>query len=114
MSITLPGINIQSHTVDFGGLATNEFFVLLIVGLIAGFLASRFVGAGGGLVLDIIVGVIGAFLGRWLFGLFNINLGPGVLPLIIVAFVGAVLLLLIVRGFSGGFGRGRAFRRRRA
>ncbi|HKA09423.1 MAG TPA: GlsB/YeaQ/YmgE family stress response membrane protein [Candidatus Dormibacteraeota bacterium] len=116
MSITLPGINIPSRTIDFGGLATNEFLILLVVGLIAGVLASRVVGVGGGLFLDMVVGVIGAFLGHWLFGVFNINLGPGVIPLIIVAFVGAALLLLIVRGLSGGsyFGRwGRFYRRRR-
>jgi uncharacterized membrane protein YeaQ/YmgE (transglycosylase-associated protein family) len=107
MSITLPGINIPSHTIDFGALATNDFLILLVVGLIAGLMASRVVGVGGGLLLDMVVGVIGAFLGRWLFGLLNINLGPGVIPLIIVAFVGAALLLLIVRGLSGGFSHGR-------
>jgi uncharacterized membrane protein YeaQ/YmgE (transglycosylase-associated protein family) len=103
MSITLPGINIPSHTVDLGGLATNDLLVLLIVGLIAGVLASRVVGTGGGLLLDMVVGVIGAFLGRWLFGVLNINLGAGWLPLIIVAFVGAAILLLIVRALTGGF-----------
>ena len=111
MSITLPGINIPSRTIDFGGLATNELWILLVVGLIAGLLASRVVGTGGGLLLDMVLGVIGAFLGSWLFGLFNINLGPGVLPMVIVAFVGAVLLLLIWTGLSGGFRR-RPVRRR--
>ena len=113
MSITLPGINIPSHTIDFGGLATNDFLILLVVGLIAGLLASRVVGVGGGLLLDVVVGVVGAFLGRWLFGLFNINLGPGVIPLIIMAFVGAAILLLIARGLGGGWSyRRRGFRRR--
>lgn len=114
MSVTLPGIDIPSHVVDFGGLATNDFLVLLVVGLIAGFLASRLVGWGGGLMVDLVVGVIGAFLGRWLFALLNINLGPGILPLIIIAFVGAAILLLILRGISGGYHhRGRGYRRRR-
>jgi uncharacterized membrane protein YeaQ/YmgE (transglycosylase-associated protein family) len=112
MSITLPGIDIPSRTIDFGGLATNELLILLVVGLIAGLLASRVVGRGGGLIVDMIIGVIGAFLGTWLFGLFNINLGPGVLPLIIVAFVGAVILLLIWSGLSGGFARAGRVRRR--
>jgi uncharacterized membrane protein YeaQ/YmgE (transglycosylase-associated protein family) len=103
MSITLPGINIPSHTIDFGGLATNDLLVLLIVGLIAGVLASRVVGAGGGLLLDMVLGVIGAFLGRWLFGVLNISLGAGVIPEIIVAFIGALLLLLVVNALSGGF-----------
>lgn len=114
MSVTLPGINIPSQTVDLGGLASNDFFILLVVGLIAGFLASRVMGSGAGLLLDIVLGVIGAFLGRWLFGLFRIDLGPGVIPMIIVAFIGAVLLLLIVRGLGGGFHRRGFTRRRRA
>src|SRR5215471_17930246 len=112
MSVTLPGIDITSRTVDLGGLATNEFLILLVVGLIAGLLASRFIGVGGGLLLDMVVGVLGAFLGSWLFGLFNINLGPGVIPMIIVAFVGAVLLLLVASGLRGGYA-GRRFARRR-
>jgi len=111
MSVTLPGIDIPSHTIDFGGLATNDFLVLLVVGLIAGLLASRVVGTGRGVIVDIVIGVIGAFLGRWLFGLLNINLGPGVLPLIIEAFVGAVILLLIWAGLSGGFHRSGVRRR---
>jgi uncharacterized membrane protein YeaQ/YmgE (transglycosylase-associated protein family) len=111
MSITLPGIDIPSHTIDFGGLATNDFLILLIVGLIAGVLASRVVGSAGGLLLDMVIGVIGAFLGRWLFALFNINMGPGVLPLVIEAFVGAVLLLLLWSALSGNFRRGSVGRR---
>jgi len=113
MSITLPGIDIPSHTIDFGGLATNDFLILLVVGLIAGLLASRFVGGTGrGVLVDIVIGVIGAIVGHWLFGLLNINLGPGVLPMIIVAFVGAVLLLLIWAGLSGGISRTGRVRRR--
>src|ERR1700730_11646227 len=112
MSITLPGINIPSHTIDFGGLATNDFLILLVVGLIAGFLASRVVGVGGGLLMDLIVVVIGAFLGHWLFRLLNVSLAPGVLPMIIVAFVGAAALLLLVRGLTGG-ARRQGFARRR-
>ena len=112
MSVTLPGIDIPSHTIDLGGLATNDFLVLLVVGLIAGLLASRVVGSAGGVILDMVIGVIGAFLGRWLFGLFNINMGPGVLPLVIEAFVGAVLLLLIWTALSGGLARRGGARRR--
>lgn len=101
MTVTLPGISVNSHTIDLG---STDFVVFLLVGLIAGLLASRVVGTGGGgLLIDMVVGIIGAFLGRWLFGIFNVNLGPGLLPEIIIAFVGAAILLLIVRGLSGGF-----------
>ena len=114
MSVTLPGITIPSYTISLGALATNEFLILLVVGLIAGFLASRYFGGSRGLVRDMVVGVIGAFLGSWLFGLFNINLGPGVLPMVIVAFVGAALLLVVLRGLSGGIAPRRGGHRRRA
>jgi uncharacterized membrane protein YeaQ/YmgE (transglycosylase-associated protein family) len=104
MSITLPGIDIGSRTlsIDFG---SSDFLLLLLIGLIAGLVASRVVGVGGGIILDMIVGVIGAFLGRWLFGLFNVNLGPGLLPELIEAVVGASLLLLIVRAIHGSYRR---------
>ena len=114
MSVTLPGINIPSYTISLGALATNEFLILLVVGLIAGFLASRYFGSRHGLVLYIVVGVIGAFLGSWLFGLFNINLGPGVIPMVIVAFVGAILLLAVLHGLTGGIAHRRGGHRRRA
>src|SRR2546421_12830609 len=110
MTITLPSVHLTlPNSIELG---SSDLVILLVVGLIAGFLASRVVGVGGGLLLDLVVGVIGAFLGRWLFGLLGISLGPGVFPMVIVAFVGAALLLLIVRGMSGGFGRGRGVRRR--
>jgi uncharacterized membrane protein YeaQ/YmgE (transglycosylase-associated protein family) len=102
MTITLPTVHLSlPNSVDLG---SADLVVLLVVGLIAGFLASRAVGVGGGLLLDMVVGVIGAFLGRWLFAFFGINLGAGLIPLIIVAFVGAAFLLLIVRALSGGYG----------
>lgn len=77
----------------------------IIVGAIAGWLASLVVrGTGLGLVGDIIVGIIGGLLGGFLlsvllpgsYGVTGINLGS-----IVVAFIGAVVLLLLVRLFTG-------------
>ena len=73
----------------------------IIVGAIAGWLASRFMGRGGyGLIGDIIVGIVGAFLGGWLLGLAS----PGFTMsrqnwwvTIPVAFAGAVIAMFIVR-----------------
>ena len=80
----------------------------LIVGLIAGFLASVVMRGGGyGIVGDIIAGIIGAFIGGWLFGLLGISAGGGLLGSIIVAFVGACILIAILRAVSGGYGRRR-------
>jgi uncharacterized membrane protein YeaQ/YmgE (transglycosylase-associated protein family) len=77
---------------------------LIIVGLIAGFLAKYVVpGEGpGGVVGDIIIGVIGAFIGGWIFTMFG-HTGLDGLSLwsIIVAFVGAVVLLFILRAITG-------------
>jgi len=76
----------------------------IVVGLIAGFLAGVVVKGGGfGLIGDIIVGVIGGLLGGWIAttflnmgGMTGINLGS-----IVIAFLGAVLLLLVLRLVSG-------------
>ncbi len=78
----------------------------LIIGLIAGFLASVVMRGGGyGVVGDIIVGIIGAFIGGWLFSLLGVSAGGGLLGSIIVAFIGAVVLIAILRAVSGGYGR---------
>lgn len=68
----------------------------LIVGLVAGVLASLLVG-GVGLIGDIVVGIVGAFVGGWLFAQLGIS-SPfgGLAGTIFVAFVGAVVLLLLL------------------
>jgi uncharacterized membrane protein YeaQ/YmgE (transglycosylase-associated protein family) len=77
----------------------------IVVGLIAGWLASVVVRGGGyGIIGDIIVGVVGALLGGFLAGaLLGIpNAVSGFnLPSIFVAFLGAVLLIVILRAVSG-------------
>jgi uncharacterized membrane protein YeaQ/YmgE (transglycosylase-associated protein family) len=74
------------------------FIWFLIVGLVAGWLAGVLVKGGGfGLVGDLVVGVLGAFLGGFLFTMFGASAGGGLIGSIIVATIGAVMLLLIVR-----------------
>ena len=69
----------------------------LLIGLIAGWLAGKVMRGGGfGVIGDMIVGIIGALLGGWLFGVFGIHAG-GLIGAIVTAFVGAVVLLLILR-----------------
>jgi uncharacterized membrane protein YeaQ/YmgE (transglycosylase-associated protein family) len=71
---------------------------ILIIGLIAGWIASKVVsGTGLGLIGDIVVGVIGAFIAAWLFPRLGIALGSGMIREIIDAIIGAVILLVIVR-----------------
>ena len=70
----------------------------LIIGAVAGWLAGKIVeGAGFGLIVDIIVGIVGAFIGGWLAGVLGIDIGGGLISSLIVAVVGAVILLLVLR-----------------
>jgi uncharacterized membrane protein YeaQ/YmgE (transglycosylase-associated protein family) len=75
----------------------------IIVGLVAGLLASLVMGGiGYGILGDILIGILGAVFGGWLFG--QMGWGspfPGLAGMIFVAFIGAVLLLLIVRLLRG-------------
>ena len=74
------------------------FLWFLVIGLVAGWLAGVLVKGGGfGLIGDLIVGVIGAFLGGFLFSTFGVSLGAGLIGSLVVATVGAVVLLFIVR-----------------
>jgi uncharacterized membrane protein YeaQ/YmgE (transglycosylase-associated protein family) len=71
------------------------------VGLIAGWLASQFMKGGGyGLVGDIVVGIIGTFLGGLLFGVLMPGSSVGFVGSIAVAFIGAILLIAILRALS--------------
>jgi uncharacterized membrane protein YeaQ/YmgE (transglycosylase-associated protein family) len=70
----------------------------LIIGAIAGWLAGVLVKGGGfGLIVDIIVGIVGAFIGGWLAGVLHISLGGGWIGSIITAVIGAVVLLFLIR-----------------
>ncbi|MGA3250717.1 MAG: GlsB/YeaQ/YmgE family stress response membrane protein [Paraburkholderia sp.] len=75
----------------------------LIIGAIAGWLAGVLVKGGGfGLIVDIIVGIVGAFIGGWLAGVLHISLGGGWISSIITAVIGAVILLFIIRLIKRG------------
>ena len=74
----------------------------VVIGAIAGWLAGRFMrGNGFGLLGDIIVGVVGSFVGRYLLSALSVELGHGLFGSLIAAFIGAVLLLFVVRLFTG-------------
>jgi uncharacterized membrane protein YeaQ/YmgE (transglycosylase-associated protein family) len=98
-------------------MTVEQLLVVLFVGLVAGFLASRLVtGHGFGVAGDIVVGVIGALLGAFILGAFITDhilvplgiAGGSLIAQIIVAFIGAVILLVILRAVTGsGYGRRR-------
>ena len=79
---------------------TRSLLVFLAIGIVAGFLASFIVG-GGGLVRYLITGVIGAFVGGYLFSALKINIGGSPLvSQIITSTVGAIIVVLLARMIS--------------
>jgi uncharacterized membrane protein YeaQ/YmgE (transglycosylase-associated protein family) len=79
-------------------MSGQSLLVILLVGLIAGWLAGKIVrGTGFGFVADLCIGIIGAFIGDWLLPRLGIHLGSGVVSAIIAATVGAILLLIVLR-----------------
>lgn len=83
-----------------------SFLAWIVLGLIAGFIGSKIVNRRGeGILLDVLLGVVGAFAGGWLFHLFGAHGVSGLnIYSLFVAVVGSVVLLVIYH----------AFRRRRA
>jgi uncharacterized membrane protein YeaQ/YmgE (transglycosylase-associated protein family) len=78
--------------------SNESLIIIILVGIVAGWLAGIIVDGGGfGLIGDLIVGVIGAFVGDWLMPQLHIHLGVGIVALIINATVGAIVLLAILR-----------------
>ncbi len=86
-----------------------DIITWLIVGLVAGVLASLVMGGTGyGIIGDIIIGIVGAFVGGWLFSKMGIATPFGGLPgTIFVAFIGAIVLLFVLRLIRGGGARRR-------
>jgi uncharacterized membrane protein YeaQ/YmgE (transglycosylase-associated protein family) len=79
------------------------FVIFIIVGAIAGFVASKVLsGKGMGLIWDIVVGILGAFLGGWLASLVGLPVDTGTFTVggLLAAFVGAILLLIVFRALT--------------
>ena len=80
-------------------MSLETLVIWLIVGGIAGWLASQIMKKGGlrltgnHLVDTIITGIIGAFLGGWLLGLLGVSIGGGIVGAIITALIGAVVFI---------------------
>lgn len=83
-------------------MSTGHLLLFLVIGVVAGFLAGKIMkGAGYGLVGDLVVGVIGSFIGVWVFGLLGVEAG-GILGLLVASVVGALLLLFVLRLLKKG------------
>ena len=79
-------------------MPVETLIIWLLVGAVAGWLAGVVLKGGGfGLLGDIVVGIIGAFVGGWLLPRLGIQLGVGLVSVIASATIGAVVLLLVLR-----------------
>ena len=77
---------------------------ILIIGAVSGWLAGQIMKGGGfGLLWNIILGIVGSFVGDWLFGVLNIslNVGSATVNTIIQSVIGAVVLLFVAGLFRG-------------
>jgi uncharacterized membrane protein YeaQ/YmgE (transglycosylase-associated protein family) len=85
-------------------LSDQGLLIILVVGIIAGWLAGKIIqGNGFGFVGDAAIGIVGALIGDWLLHRLGVHFGSGVIGLVINATIGAVVLLLPLRlmGASG-------------
>ena len=79
--------------------------IILFVGLTAGWVAGQMLqGVGFGIISDLLIGIVGAFIGSWLLPQLGIHLGLGIVATVINATIGALILLLIIRLVRGGGG----------
>ena len=94
-------------------LDLDTLLIWVLVGLVAGFFASHLaLGHGLGLFGDIVVGILGALIGGFLAAVFHFSIvvvGHPIISAMIIAFIGAAILLLVVRMFAGSGARRRAF-----
>jgi uncharacterized membrane protein YeaQ/YmgE (transglycosylase-associated protein family) len=94
-------------------LDLDTLLIWVLVGLVAGFFASHLaLGHGLGLVGDVVVGILGALIGGFLAAIFHFSIvvvGHPIISAMIIAFIGAAILLLVVRMFAGSGARRRAF-----
>ncbi len=81
---------------------TIAIITILAVGLVAGWLGSvLFKGSGLGLIGNIVVGLLGSYVGYWLLGKLNISLGTGVIGAILTGALGAILILVLINLIVG-------------
>ena len=92
-------------------MSGEALLMILLVGLIAGWLAGQLIAGGGfGLIGDIAIGIVGALIGSWMLPRLGVHIGTGFVAAIASATIGAVVLLLVVGLLRGGFPRRRYWR----
>ena len=92
-------------------MSGEALLMILLVGLIAGWLAGQLVAGGGfGLIGDVAIGIVSALIGSWMLPRLGVHIGTGFVAAIASATIGAVVLLLVVGLLRGGFPRRRYWR----
>ncbi|MDQ3142369.1 MAG: GlsB/YeaQ/YmgE family stress response membrane protein [Bacteroidota bacterium] len=78
-----------------------EIIVILIIGAVAGWLGSQiFSGSSYGLLGNIVIGILGSFVGYWLLGKLGVTFGGGTVGAILTGAVGAIVILAILNLIS--------------
>lgn len=79
-------------------MTLESFLIACAIGIVAGWLASLVMkGGSSGLLRNLLIGLVGGLIGSWLIPKTGLVLGAGYVEAILTAFIGAVVLLLIVR-----------------
>jgi uncharacterized membrane protein YeaQ/YmgE (transglycosylase-associated protein family) len=80
-------------------LDAQKLIIWAIIGIVAGWLASVVIGGGGGLLRYLITGLIGAFVGGFVFQMagWKLNLGNEWLEQIVIAAIGAIIVVILAR-----------------
>jgi uncharacterized membrane protein YeaQ/YmgE (transglycosylase-associated protein family) len=74
-----------------------EIVVILIIGAVAGWLGSNiYKGSGLGLIGNIVVGIVGSFVGYWALGKLGVSLGTGWIGAILTGALGAIIILIVL------------------
>lgn len=77
---------------------TAYWFWVILIGILAGFLAGKLMrGKGFGLLVDLLLGIVGSFVGSWVFVKLGIATSGGFVGQLLVSLVGALILLFLVR-----------------
>jgi uncharacterized membrane protein YeaQ/YmgE (transglycosylase-associated protein family) len=87
-------------------MTLQSILIWAFVGFISGWLASAVVGGGYGVIGDIVIGIVGALVGGIIFNVLHIaSPFAGIVGMIFVAFIGAIVLLVVLRMIGRSSGR---------
>src|SRR5262249_60546611 len=91
-------IHVPAVTITLGD---SDTFMFIAIGLVAAVIAGQVIGHTAGFFLDLLIGILGAFLGRWLIGAANIPVGHGLIAPLVTALIGALVRMAVARGVGG-------------